>query len=284
MSVSKNASLPLVCSPVIIHTMNKTLDLFSSIPKGDVRILFLDTETTGSDPSTAEVCEVAFLLAEYDGFSFTGKKQVFETLVKPSVPIPPEASAVNQISNKMVADSRKAGDFTEQIRKLTEQADFISAHNLPYDYMILKRQYPSLFNRFDKTMHIDTLRLSRHIWQEIPSHALQALRYRFELDTDITGEAHRALFDTELVQSLLHISLKQPTCKGLDSNWNSLVDLIVAPLEVKIFTFGKYRGNLVEDTVANDPDYIRWLLKQKWLSEEQPDLYHTILSKTGAKK
>lgn len=264
--------------------MSNTLDLFSSIPRGDVRILFLDTETTGADPSTAEVCEVAFLLAEYDGFSFTGRKQVFETLIKPSVPIPPEASAVNQISNKMVADSGKAEDYTEQIRKLSDQADFISAHNLPYDYMILKRQYPSLFNRFDKTMHIDTLRLSRQIWQEIPSHALQALRYRFELDADIVGEAHRALFDTELVQSLLHFSFMQKNCKDLQNNWDSLVAYIEAPLEVKIFTFGKYRGKLVEDTVANDPDYIRWLLKQKWLSEEQPDLYHTILSKTGAKK
>lgn len=264
--------------------MNNTLDLFSSIASCDVRILFLDTETTGPDPATAELCEVAFLLAEYNGFTFTGKKQIFETLVKPSVPIPPEASAVNRISNKMVSDAPAAEHFTEQIKKLTDQADFISAHNLPYDYTILKRQYPSLFNRFNSSMHIDTLRLSRQIWQEIPSHALQALRYRFELDQDIQGEAHRALFDTELVQSLLHFSLKQNSCLDFQNNWKFLVDFISSPLEVKIFTFGKYRGNLVEDTVVNDPDYIRWLLKQKWLSEEQPDLYHTILSKTGAKK
>lgn len=264
--------------------MSKTFDLFSSIASGNVRILFLDTETTGVDPSTAEVCEVAFLLAEYNGFTFTGEKQVFEALVKPSMPIPPEASAVNQISNKMVSNSPPAEEFIEQIGKLTEKADYISAHNLPYDFTILKRQYPSLFNRFDKSTHIDTLRLSRHIWQEIPSHALQALRYRFELDQDITGEAHRALFDTELVQSLLHYSLAKSICKNLESHWKSLVDLIVSPLEVKIFTFGKYRGNLVEDTVASDPDYIRWLLKQKWLPDEHPDLFHTILSKTGARK
>ncbi len=264
--------------------MNNTLDLFSSIPSSGVRILFLDTETTGSDPSTAEVCEVAFLLAEYNGFAFTGEKQVFETLIKPSIPIPPEASAVNQISNKMVADYPSADHFTAKMGEFTEKADFISAHNLPYDYKILKRQYPSLFNRFNRKMHIDTLRLSRHIWQEIPSHALQALRYRFELDLDIKGEAHRALFDTELVQSLLHFSLKDSICSDLQNNWNSLVDFIDSPLEVKIFTFGKYRGNLVEDTVASDPDYIRWLMKQKWLAEEHPDLYHTILSKTGATK
>ena len=266
--------------------MSNTIDLFSSIAgeNGTVRILFLDTETTGPDPATAEVCEVAFLLVEYNGFSLTGEKQVFEALVKPSVPIPPEASAVNHITNKMVSGSPAAKDIAEEIGNLTRQADYISAHNLPYDYTILNRQYPSLFNRFDKSRHIDTLRLSRQIWQEIPSHALQALRYRFELDADIQGEAHRALFDTELVQSLLHFSLKQSCCLSFQDNWKSLVDFIVSPLEVLIFSFGKYRGNLVEDTVASDPDYIRWLMKQKWLPEEHPDLYHTILSKTGANK
>lgn len=266
--------------------MSNTIDLFSTIDHGNagVKILFLDTETTGPDPATVEVCEVAFLLAEYDGFSLTGEKQIFETLVKPSVPIPPEASAVNQISNKMVSNCHPAEHFASEIAKLTDQADFLSAHNLPYDYMILNRQYPSLFNRFTKETHIDTLRLSRHIWQEVPSHALQALRYRFELDEEIQGEAHRALFDTEMVQSLLHFSLKQSKCANLQNSWKSLVEMIASPLEVKIFTFGKYRGNLVEDTVASDPDYIRWLLRQKWLSEEHPDLHHTILRKTGAEQ
>jgi DNA polymerase-3 subunit epsilon len=262
--------------------MYKNLDLFSHIDNSNVRILFLDTETTGPDSATAEVCEVAFILAEYNGFSFTGNCQVYESLVKPSVQIPPEASAVNGISNKMVSSAPAAEEITAQIRSIAEKADYISAHNLPYDYAILKRQYPSVFNRFGRDTHIDTLRLSRHIWQEIPSHALQALRYRFELDEGLQGDAHRALFDTGLVQALLHFSLKQNVASSLQNCWNELVNFVNTPLEVKIFSFGKYRGNLVEDTVANDPEYIRWLLKQKWLSEEHPDLHHTILSKAGA--
>jgi DNA polymerase III epsilon subunit-like protein len=262
--------------------MGNTFDLFSGIAGDSVRILFLDTETTGPDPATAEICEIAFVLAEYNGFSFASRKQVFETLIKPSIPIPPEASAVNRISNTMVSNSHPAAEFTDQIRSLTEQADYIAAHNLPYDYEILKRQYPSLFKRFSRSMHIDTLRLSRHIWQDIPSHALQVLRYRFELDSNIQGDAHRALFDTELVQSLLDYSLEQKCCRELLNDWDALIDFIVSPLEVRVFSFGKYRGTLVEDTVARDPDYIRWLLKQKWLPEEHPDLYHTILSKTGS--
>ncbi len=259
-------------------------DLFSTLETGSTRILFLDTETTGPDPATAEVCEVAFILAEYSGFTCTGEKKVFESLVKPSVPIPPEASAVNGISNRMVENAPSASEVYSQIRQLAENADYISAHNLPYDQTILNRQYPDIFSRFDRISGIDTLRLSRHVFQEIPSHALQALRYRYELDEGLQGNAHRALFDTELVQVLLHHLLKHDCMRNMNGNWKELVEFISSPLEVKIFTFGKYRGNLVEDTVAGDPDYIRWLLRQKWLSEEHPDLYHTILCKTGAEK
>lgn len=259
-------------------------DLFSTLETGNTRILFLDTETTGPDPATAEVCEVAFILSEYSGFTSVGEKKVFESLVKPSVPIPPEASAVNGISNRMVANAPPAEDISQQITELVMEADYISAHNLPYDQTILRRQYPELFSRFDRSSGIDTLRLSRHIWQEIPSHALQALRYRFELDEGLKGNAHRALFDTELVQVLLHHLLKHASLSKLNGSWKELVEFIFSPLEVKIFSFGKYRGNLVEDTVAGDPDYIKWLLRQKWLAEEHPDLYHTILCKTGAQK
>ncbi len=264
--------------------MNSSPDLFSTIENGSTRVLFLDTETTGPDPANAEVCEVAFILAEYKGFRYTGKETRFESLVKPSVSIPPEASAVNGISNRMVETSPSADDIKSNIEALVTQADFLSAHNLPYDYAILKRQYPGLFSSFGPGKHVDTLRLSRHIWQDIPSHALQALRYRFELDEGLQGEAHRALFDTELVRALLHYSFRQKTLHEIQNDWNEMVKLIASPLEVKIFTFGKYRGSLVEDTVAGDPDYVRWLLKQKWLADEHPDLYHTILRKTGAQK
>lgn len=281
--MSKKATLPLCRVSVRIDDMDSP-DLFSTLETGNTRILFLDTETTGPDPGSAEVCEVAFILTEYSGFAFTGECTVYETLIKPSVPIPPEASAVNGISNKMVVNSPSSSDVFSKVAEIAEGADFISAHNLPFDHKILKRQFPGVFDRFQKKSCIDTLRLSRHVLQEIPSHALQALRYRFELDDGLTGDAHRALFDTELVQALLHHLLKDEPLSRLNGNWADLVDFINSPLEVKIFTFGKYRGNLVEDTVAGDPDYIRWLLRQKWLSEEHPDLYHTILCKTGAQK
>lgn len=279
--MSKFGSLPSSCHSVRIEVMNKSPDLFSGIESPSTKVLFLDTETTGPDPSTAEICEIALILEEYSGFTPTGVETAFDTLVRPSVPIPPEASAVNGISNRMVESSPSAAEVKEHIDGLASRADYIAAHNLPYDHAILKRQFPGIFSRFAPDRQIDTLRLSRHIWPEIPSHALQALRYRYELDEHLQGEAHRALFDTRLVRSLLLHSFRQRELAEVRNDWKGLVELIASPLEIKIFSFGKYRGSLVEDTVAGDPDYIQWLLRQKWLADEHPDLYHTILRQTG---
>jgi exodeoxyribonuclease X len=116
----------------------------------------------------------------------------------------------------------------------------------------------------------------------IPSHSLQALRYRFELDCNVQGDAHRAMFDTELVRALV----EHVTVSGLvdSSNWSELVSFAQSPLEVLVFPFGKYRGKLVEDVAAQDRDYVSWLLRQEWVPKDYPDLYHTMLEKTTSKE
>ena len=131
-------------------------------------------------------------------------------------------------------------DISVRISDIVSKADYISAHNVPFDLAILKRQLPDIFGKIGEDMKLDSLRLSRHIWPSIPSHALQVLRYRFDLGTHITGDAHRAMFDTELVRSLIEYILRMDLVTP--ENWGDLVKYTQSALEVKIFSFGKYRG------------------------------------------
>jgi exodeoxyribonuclease X len=265
--------------------MNGELDLFSeSVSRvAGTQVLFLDTETTGADPETAEVCELALLLTTYTGFERDrSADSVLDTLVRPSTPIPPEASAIHHITNRMLEDSQPITAITGTIRDLADRADFVCAHNLAFDLTILKRELPDVFGGITPEMELDSLRLARHIWPAIPSHALQALRYRFDLDLGLEGDAHRALFDTVLVRSLMEYAIGTGLTGCAD--WVSLAEFCRSPLDIQTFSFGKYRGKLVEDIAAEDADYIRWLLRQKWLTEEYPDLYHTLLKKIGRKK
>ncbi|OPL17625.1 MAG: hypothetical protein AVO35_09350 [Candidatus Aegiribacteria sp. MLS_C] len=265
--------------------MNNEPDLFTNaLGNGKMtRVLFLDTETTGPDPETASTCEVAFLLSTYEGFSrLPEADERLGSLVLPADPVPPEASAVHHITNGMLEGKPAISDLKEEIGALVRQADILCAHNLPYDLCILARELPETFGGREAGIQLDSLRLARHLWPLIPSHSLQALRYRFQLDSEIQGDAHRAMFDTELVRSLVEMVLS----RGLVDveEWRGLVDYTLSPLEVKVFSFGKYRGKLVEDIAAQDRDYMMWLLKQKWVPQDYPDLYHTILEKTGRKE
>ncbi len=263
--------------------MNNELDLFSSTPSTveECRILYLDTETTGVDTEKADICEVAFLLTTYEGFIRQPQRDVLlQELILPPNPVPPEASAIHHITNEMLSGKPSISDLSGKIAELVGKADIISAHNTPFDLAILKRQLPEIFGNIDKGMILDSLRLSRHIWPSIPSHSLQALRYRFNLDA-ATGDAHRAMFDTVLVRSLIeYVLANNPTSH---SSWTDLVSYTQSALEIKIFSFGKHRGKLVEDIISQDRDYIKWLLRQAWVPTDYPDLYHTLLDKTSEK-
>lgn len=260
--------------------MASDYDLFSSFQDAPGSVLFVDTETTGTDTSQDHIVEVAFLLAEYRGVTPLGSIGEFSSLVRPPVPVPPEASAVHHITNAMLEGAPSTADIQETVRGLSERAAFICAHNLPFDMAMLQRGFPGVFSAFTENRRIDTLRLSRHCFSDIPSHSLQALRYRHGLDDAILpGDSHRALFDTRLVKALLDSILEKDLTGA--TGLSDLVEFIARPLEIKVFNFGKHKGCLVEDTAATDPDYIRWLLKQEWLPVEYPDLYHTLLRKSG---
>jgi exodeoxyribonuclease X len=260
--------------------MDEGLDLFAAADEGELSILFLDTETTGSDPEKDYICEVAMLRTGYRGLARTSEEDRLSTLVRPPLPIPPEASAVHHITNGMVAESPTAEETAGRVAEAARGADLICAHNLPFDLTLVRRAWPEVFDGFGEASWLDSLRLSRHVWPAIPSHALQALRYRFGLDRGLSGDAHRAAFDTELTRALVErIALDK--LEGMAS-WREVAELARSPLEVQVFYFGKYRGNLVEDIVVRDADYVRWLLSQDWLPREYPDLYHTLLRKSGA--
>ncbi len=89
--------------------------------------LFLDTETTGLD-DYAEICEIAVLDA--------AGNVLIDTLVRPLDLIPPEASAIHGITNKMVA---RAPTFPEVLQHLLGflYGRTVIIYNLDYDWRLL---------------------------------------------------------------------------------------------------------------------------------------------------
>src|SRR3990167_11546786 len=152
------------------------------------KLIFFDTETTGNTENDFLI-QIAY---KHDNESFVG-------LYKPPTKIPPEASAVHHITNKMVEDKKsfkESGDL-EKIKKLFEDENsIVVAHNAPFDLLMIKKEgiIPKKF--------ICTLRVARFLDREekIERYNLQYLRYLLEIEID--AEAHDAMGDVLVLEKL----------------------------------------------------------------------------------
>ncbi|MFA5791647.1 MAG: exonuclease domain-containing protein [Candidatus Paceibacterota bacterium] len=221
------------------------------------KLIFFDTETTGNTENDFLI-QIAYKVSEE---SFSG-------LYKPEIKIPPEASAVHHITNKMVEDKPTFKESTDQpiIKKLFEDKDsVVVAHNAPFDLMIIKKE------DIIPTNFICTLRVARHLDPEskIERYNLQYLRYFLEIEIDAT--AHDALGDV-LVLEQLYERLKKKIIEqekiSEDEAIEKMIEISSHPSLLRAFNFGKHTGKKIEDVLATDRGYLEWLLAQKLQSDQ----------------
>ncbi|MCX6754217.1 MAG: 3'-5' exonuclease [Candidatus Nomurabacteria bacterium] len=250
------------------------------------KIIFLDTETTGNEPKKDFLCQLAYKT----------DSETFCELYKPSIPIPPEASAVTHITNKMVADKNVFKESPEynKIKSLLESKDSVMvAHNNKFDYEIIKKEDITPANT------ICTLRVARALDKNniIPQYRLQYLRYY--LDIDIEADAHDALGDVlvleKLYERLLDKIMKEDEERALKDGEQydfakseaqaieKMIEISSKPSMMNLFNFGKYAGKTVADVARVDRGYLEWMLNQKEQSgsDNEEDWIYTLKHHLG---
>lgn len=102
--------------------------------------LFVDVETTGLDPTRDEIIELAMTRFHYglDG-TILGVGETFHRYREPSVPIPPEITAITGID-----DAKVAGQMIEpdEVSSFAASASLVAAHNAAFDRRFLERYTP----------------------------------------------------------------------------------------------------------------------------------------------
>ncbi|MBI2630875.1 hypothetical protein HYW73_01490 [Candidatus Nomurabacteria bacterium] len=225
-----------------------------------VKLIFFDTETTGNT-------EKDFLVQ----IAYKTDNESFAELYQPPIKIPPEASAVHHITNKMVADKPTFKESTDQpiIKKLFEDKNsIVVAHNAPFDLMIIAKEgiVPKKF--------ICTLRVARELDPEskIERYNLQYLRYL--LDIEIEAMAHDALGDVLVLEKLFE-RLKNKIMSEENVNEEraiaKMVEISSHPSLFRTMNFGKHNGKKIEEVLACDRGYLEWLLAQKLESDQIED-------------
>lgn len=139
------ATLPALKSKNIIRT---------SRPETIFPLVIIDVETTGLQTRNSEIIEVS-AIKYMDRLAPTS---CFTTLVKPKVPIPSKASAVNHITNEMVADAPAFEDIADSLSEFIAGCN-LAGHNLiGFDIPFLFAQgvtFPA------KAAYYDTLDLAK---------------------------------------------------------------------------------------------------------------------------
>ena len=168
-------------------------------------LVVLDVETTGIKLRGSEIIEVSAIKYE-DGFH---PVSCFTTLTKPKKPIPPEASAINNITDDMVANCPPFSAVADSFSAFIEGCN-IAGHNLiDFDLRFLFVQGVRLS---EKVKYFDTLDLAKltltaegkkkfdhHSGEYVEADEWDVEDYKLETLCDYYGifrdDAHRSLSD-----------------------------------------------------------------------------------------
>ena len=158
-----------------------------------------DCETTGTDPDRDEIVSFALVLVDPDG-NETGR---FGSLIRPSCPIPEEASAIHGIRDADVADSPT---FAELAGPLLERLDgrVFVAHNASFDLTMLRSALRTAGLEYRPPAVACTLDAFRVLEPLAQEHRLEAICSR--QGVQLAGP-HDAMRDAEATAALVKVLL-----------------------------------------------------------------------------
>jgi exodeoxyribonuclease X len=212
----------------------------------------IDIETTGIDPATDAIIEIASVDMVRGG----GVTNAMDSLVRPNRPIPPAASAVHHIVDEDVKDAPPLAEVIGRFKG----ADYYVAHNCDFEQRFFAAQ------RIALGPWICTYKCSLRVWPDLVGHSNQELRYALGRATPFPGfergsiAPHRAMYDVIVTAAILEELIKA-------ARWADLVQWSREPALHTRFHFGKYRGKRYDEVAHSDPSYLDWIIERSDLEE-----------------
>ncbi|MGD2079360.1 MAG: exonuclease domain-containing protein, partial [Chloroflexota bacterium] len=173
----------------------------------------VDLETTGLDPNSEEIIEVAAV-------TFQGDEILDEwsSLVNPLRDLPLFITRLTGISQSMVDEAPELFTLRPQLkRRLAEH--LLVGHNISFDLAFLNAADLAWGNR-----RLDTLELASILFPAAGRYGLSALVSYLELPGSDQGQAHRALDDARWTAHLF-MELQR---RALELDFNTLIEIVEA--------------------------------------------------------
>ena len=225
-------------------------------------IIFFDLETTGINIANDRIVELSYLKIDVKG------NEVSKTMkINPTIPIPPETTAIHGIKDEDVKDAPSFVEVAKNLAKDFEGCDLAGYNSNRFDIPLLAEEFLRADVDIDmkKRKFIDV----QGIFMKMEQRTLTAA-YKFFYDKDLTN-AHSAEADTRATYEVLKSQLDR--YKNLDNDVSSLADfsshtknvdfagrIVYNKEKVAVFNFGKYKGVPVEQVLEKDHGYYGWMM------------------------
>jgi DNA polymerase-3 subunit epsilon len=261
-----------------------------------IPLCFFDLETTGTNISRDRIVEIAVIKVMPSGELI--KKS---SLINPTVPIPPDISAIHGITNEKVADKPTFKEVAKDYARFMEGCDLAGFNILKFDVPMLVEEFLRADVDFDyqKKKIIDSQKIFHLMEKRTLTAALM-----FYCGKKIEN-AHSAEADTMATLDVLMAQIEkyngQDVTDGLErklgviqNDMESLSKLVADDLvdlagrmvrnakgEI-IFNFGKHKNKLVSDVFKEEPAYYDWMMNGDFSLDTKRKL--TELKLKGFKK
>lgn len=241
----------------------------------EVKYVMFDTETTGNQEEDR--------IIQFGGMILDSKGQIecYDNLCSTDVEIKFEAMEVHNVTPDMLIGKPIAieTDFYKRLQELNVPTNYIIAHNIKFDLGMIQKE-----GFVNQMQIIDTLRCARHLYDDLPYHRLQYMRYALgiykneQAEADKYGiviKAHDALGDVLVMKLFLkHLTARCKERFPGENPMKKMVELSATPVMVKIFKFGKYKDQEVAAVARTDRGYLNWMLTN--MKDLDEDLKWTI--------
>lgn len=233
-------------------------------------LVVFDIESTGTSPRKDRIIELAAIKVMPDG-----SEESRCWLLNPTVPIPPETTAIHGISDDIVALCPTFADKAEEIFGFFLGCDLSGFNADRFDIPCLEEEFARVGLNFaaSSRRHVDVQR----IYHRMEPRDLTAA-VRFYCDRDHAG-AHGAEADTRATLDVLKAQMaKYPSLPKdiaamdeylvprdpLNADRNGLLRWMGGELCIN---FGKKKGDSLRRLLLNEPNYLRWIVKGDFDSE-----------------
>jgi DNA polymerase III subunit epsilon len=247
----------------------------------------IDLETTGTDPKTDRIIEIAVVKILPDGSRDDRCRRV-----NPGVPIPEAATKIHGITDSDVKDEPGFDILAPRLAKFLDGCDLCGFNLKRFDLRLLIAEFDRAGNRFPLQGRkiVDPLEIYHGRERRDLSAAV-----RFYCGKEHEG-AHGASADVHATLEILDAMLDR--YPDLPRSVDELHDVLrgerAADLDGKfimsdgrvVFNFGKYKGRRLDDVAREYPDYINWMLGQSFLEDTEElvlEAQHRI-SNSGARR